>query len=67
MNLKDDIQNYLDRTGLTAKQFAGICGIKRWEYIQRVLTGERKGLGPKYLPAVGAVLYQRKSVGKRGT
>lgn len=65
MNLKEDIQNYLERTGQTAKDLAALAGMKRWEYIQRVLTGERKGLGPKYLPAVGAIIYQRKNVGPR--
>ena len=65
MNLKEDIQNYLDRTGTTAKNLAALAGIKRWEYIQRVLTGERKGLGPKYLPAVGSIIYQRKNYGRK--
>ena len=65
MNLKEDIQNYLDRTGLDYKDLAALAGIKRHEYIKRVLTGERKGLGPKYLPAVGAIIYMRRNVGPR--
>ena len=66
MNIKEDLTNYFERTGTGPKELAALIGLKRMQYIARVLSWERKGFGPELLGKVGAVLYQRKSFGKRG-
>jgi len=66
MNIQDDLANYFDRTGTGPKELAALIGLKRWQYIARVLTGERKGFGPALLSKVGAIIYQRKAYGRRG-
>jgi hypothetical protein len=65
MNIQKDLQNYFARTGTGPKDLAAKIGLKRWQYIKRVLDGERKGFGPELLSRVGAVIYQRRNVGKR--
>jgi len=66
MNIKEDLQNYFVRTGTGPKELAAKIGLKRWQYIKRVVDGERKGFGPELLAKVGAVIYQRKAYGPRG-
>ena len=65
MNIKEDLQNYFVRTGTGPKDLAVLIGLKRWQYIKRVVDGERKGFGPELLSKVGAVIYQRKACGPR--
>jgi hypothetical protein len=65
MNIKEDLTNYFHRTGTGPKDLAVLIGLKRWQYIARVLSGERKGFGPELLAKVGAVIYQRKAYGRR--
>lgn len=65
MNIKEDLQNYFVRTGTGPKELATKIGLKRWQYIKRVVDGERKGFGPELLAKVGAIIYQRKAVGTK--
>jgi len=65
MNIKDDLNNYFERTRTGPKDLAALIGLKRWQYIHRVASGERKGFGPELLAKVGAIIYQRKPYGAR--
>ena len=65
MNIQQDLHIYFKRTGTGPKELAAKIGLKRWQYIKRVVDGERKGFGPELLAKVGAVIYQRKAVGTK--
>lgn len=65
MNIKEDLSIYFERTGTGPKELAKLIGLKRWQYIDRVYRGERKGFGPDLLSRIGAIIYQRKSFGRK--
>jgi hypothetical protein len=66
MNIREDLHKYFESTGTGPKDLATLIGLKRWQYIKRVLDGERKGFGPELLAKVGKIIYQRKAYGPRG-